>query len=1854
VIRGPGIRALAAILLNAVPVPAHGAGVPARAHDPRAVLGAATVAPARRDARPLHATPADSLARFAVAFGRALDCDRRGDARGVADVIGALPFGARPASSDAEPAAFLLAQTWLRLGEREHFERLADAVAAWPASSATRWIALERALLGTSHGPAGDSLLLAAAAAEPALARDRDAAARISEANRAMAEGRDPDPILARVPAASRYTARAQHLRGLAALERGDAARGEALLASAFADTSYGARRELGLAIAGDALDHERWGDALAAANAVDHDWNAQREALLRLHASGGVESVWAAWAASPDSAATLVLDPTATLARAFALADGLGGADAALPEPVFVATPASGAPAPRVELPAAERWQAVATLSRACDEARGELARAQAELAAEQASLADRRRYVALGRDSLARADARMAPHAVMLDSLREMMQATDRQLRNVRDEEAARVGRRTALLLRASEAQAAWAEALRRLYVSGPDSARYGRAPDGLPSAVSTLARERALTASVQALASQIAAAAPGWLARSYEQKWSPRLIDRALEQADEIDAQRAFAHVLGVSLDSSLAGARTSEALAALQRRVPQLERRADSLAAANEALRASVAREAIARTLADLPREREGIDYVRAAALYALAVRLDASDSALAAIRAGRTAPDTSSEAAESPEAARWRTEALPVLRAFLSEHPRSAARGEVRFRLADLELTQARQDFRARMAEFVRRTAEGRGAGQAVPVIDPSRALALYRQILAEDRDFPHLDAVRFNAGMILADSGESGAEAFFAELVATAPGSPYAPEAWLRMGDMAFDARRWAEAASRYAHAAEGPDATLDAIALYKRGWAFYNQDRYDDAADAFRAVLDLDAAKRGDVHVDIESEANAYLVYALAGAGGAPALVRAAERSGAREYDVRVALALGQQYRAWGRYADAAAVDRLVLDRWPDSSEALLAAQREVETWRRAGEPAREREAALALAPRFAPGGEWYGRQSSDSLKSAGESFAHDTWLSVAREQHARARTSGAAADWKQALDSYAAVLARWPHDADADALELAAGESATHLDDFPGALAWYAAAARDGRDSSAAIALLQRVAVTDTWYERTRGRDATGSDSLAKEVLAAGDALLSRFPAHPRAADVTWRQSQLALAHGWLDRAGADLGRFASAHPDDHRAPLAATERGDVLFRAGRFDDAVDAFGGALTLARAHGADSLARRAAAAQPVCAYRAAEAAVAADSNAFAAHAERFEKVATQWPTYALAPLAEYRAGVAFGRAKRDRDEVRVLAALLQRWPGCTYAGDARLRIAQALEEQGDRTDAADAWLAFSRGSADAADAGTAWLKAADLLAADGQPARADTLRLEYVRRHPGDVESAMAIYEALARRDLEHVDAAHPVSKLLGAPARSHSRHVAPPAPPASHLASYLLLASAHPALGSRDVIAQVRFLEAEESNDAYAAARLTQPLARSVQAKKTLLDTLLVRYRRAADQGVPLWAHAAGFRMGEALEGFADALRTSEPPANLKGDDLAAYRNVLAERSTVFSSRGEEVWTELLRKLPEGASADAWTRRAREALYPRLAHRFLFRPEVDFPLVDAEKHEMPAAVASADTASREHHGGGLLAWLHLRHRAELPPAPVAVVTPRAPAPAEDPRDPSPAFERARALANADSLAAAEAPLRASLAIDSTYAPALALLSRLYWADGRHADALDLLAPVLRNAELWPASSRAALLAGLALHEAALGQAAPARTAIAAAMAADERTAAPASVYLALSGEAADSVGEAAREVAHRDGRSAANQNNLGIARLRAGDPEGAKQAFEAASERDPKLPGPWYDLAILEKFWRFDDDAATRAFSAYWRRSHDDPDALYPIFAAHLASAAATKGDQP
>jgi tetratricopeptide (TPR) repeat protein len=219
------------------------------------------------------------------------------------------------------------------------------------------------------------------------------------------------------------------------------------------------------------------------------------------------------------------------------------------------------------------------------------------------------------------------------------------------------------------------------------------------------------------------------------------------------------------------------------------------------------------------------------------------------------------------------------------------------------------------------------------------------------------------------------------------------------------------------------------------------------------------------------------------------------------------------------------------------------------------------------------------------------------------------------------------------------------------------------------------------------------------------------------------------------------------------------------------------------------------------------------------------------------------------------------------------------------------------------------------------------------------------------------------------------------------------------------------------------------------------------------------------------------------------------------------------------------------------------------------------------------------------------------------------------------------------------PKEPYWPFRAAEIHAASDSARQAVPLLQAALRSDPRYAPAAALLSKLYYDMGAFDEAATLLEGFIAADPDAPDALRAAL----ALHLDALGE--PQRAdSVLNACARNSKEARAARTFVGLRGDDFQSVLAGAKQGVEDDPRSAASHNNYGIALLLQGRPIEARKAFLAALDLDERLPGALYNMAIVEAFFFYDEEAARRWFARYKERSTDDPDDLETYFGADLS----------
>ncbi len=128
----------------------------------------------------------------------------------------------------------------------------------------------------------------------------------------------------------------------------------------------------------------------------------------------------------------------------------------------------------------------------------------------------------------------------------------------------------------------------------------------------------------------------------------------------------------------------------------------------------------------------------------------------------------------------------------------------------------------------------------------------------------------------------------------------------------------------------------------------------------------------------------------------------------------------------------------------------------------------------------------------------------------------------------------------------------------------------------------------------------------------------------------------------------------------------------------------------------------------------------------------------------------------------------------------------------------------------------------------------------------------------------------------------------------------------------------------------------SRLLAANAQASLTEDSFKAFASIRLTQPLAKSLKKKQTLLKKALDGYSKLLDYGIAPLATQAGHRIGESYSLLAKSLLKSQRPKGLSELQLEEYEALLEDRVFPFEDKAIAALEANIRQAHKGIW-DAW-----------------------------------------------------------------------------------------------------------------------------------------------------------------------------------------------------------------------------------------------------------------------------------------------------------------------------
>ncbi|MDZ7372094.1 MAG: tetratricopeptide repeat protein [candidate division KSB1 bacterium] len=863
-------------------------------------------------------------------------------------------------------------------------------------------------------------------------------------------------------------------------------------------------------------------------------------------------------------------------------------------------------------------------------------------------------------------------------------------------------------------------------------------------------------------------------------------------------------------------------------------------------------------------------------------------------------------------------------------ALLQKYPENEFTPVTKFQLARLYYDRSQLLFQQQMAAYERRDSRETESEAAPLRPDMSRTIALCRELLGKYPRIAFRDQVIYQLATACQEAGEEEEAAHWFELLAEEGATPHLPEALFRLGEFAFDRRRFDQAALYYQKLLDLGATSFRRMALYKLGWSFFNLRRWKDAAQSFLTLLEQTAAGSAEEAADLNREAVHYLADSFIEAGGTAAAEAALSAHLDRSYVPQTLEKMAQLYEQRSLYQQAVEVYRLLVRFYPSSPALPRYYRSMIEDWGAAGDAVEANRVREEAVEKFAPGNGW--NAARPEIAALGTELCREVLIYLGKFHQAQGNEMQSPESYRRAVYEYDRFLRLFPQDSLRGEIYYLQAESLFALGEY--------AAAAEAYRAAAAVPL-------SPWREK-----------------AAYNRVLSRLKLRSTEEPDTLRllnflNSEAAIVLPNLPRSDAELllacNEFYCLFPQSEWLDRVLMIFGQVLYENGALISAVKTYERILKLSptgplRAAAAANIAR---AFFDSCNYREAQ-------RWFVAAAKLTEEPEEARQFKRSAVSAQFKL------AEKMSEQGRALEAahILQQ---ASLAGvDSRME-AQALFDAALQLQRADSLLQAARlfeqlvlRFPDAEQAAAALFQAGILreqlgdwaLAAANFRRTAESYPQTPLRRQA--LKNAVRCYEAAedwlavkaasqkfvqlyadSTESLEYLYRVGEASQRLGQPQEAEREF------------RQVLQRFTEFQRRGRDVdpyfVAAAQFMLAEEQFAAFKALSLKPPFEANLKKKMTAFNSVLQAFSDAARYRSADWTTAAMFRIGETFEEMVHALEQAPLPDGLSPEEQSLYRQKLAEHSLPFIQRALEAHQSNLTQAAVNGIENQWVAMSRE-----------------------------------------------------------------------------------------------------------------------------------------------------------------------------------------------------------------------------------------------------------------------------------------------------------------------
>jgi len=761
------------------------------------------------------------------------------------------------------------------------------------------------------------------------------------------------------------------------------------------------------------------------------------------------------------------------------------------------------------------------------------------------------------------------------------------------------------------------------------------------------------------------------------------------------------------------------------------------------------------------------------------------------------------------------------------------------------------------------------------------------------------------------------------------------PNSGYYVECEFRLGEHAFSMKNYSKAEDLYTNViVSRKNGEYLENALYKRGWARYKQEYYQDAIEDFLAVIDLhDFSPYSTLKSSQKSQFDEYfraIGLSFSYLGGAETLNTYFKKHPDFKFIYHAYAHVSDIYLKQQRYSDAVDTLTSFISNHPNSAHVPLASTKILDIWKNAGFINKLIPALNEYYTLYHPASRyWSNHNASEPIYNAVTTSIRNYTVIAATYYHKQFDATHKQSSFSNAKEWYDRYLKYYKAYSRKDNINLLYAELLSAHHDSDEALYHYEQAAYDSGIILNKDAAYSTILISNQLYANTNdpASKAQYLDKLIKYSLM----YAQLYPGDEQSMNVLTRASQAAYHAGQYGKTVklTELYAGKAFATDTYNINII---KANSYFKLKQYEDAESTYRSVLhqyhldTKTKSELTENLA--------ISIYNQAKHAESAGEVSTAL--DNYSRISAAAPTSSIASTGLYDAIALCMRNKLWDDAIKYIKLFQATYPNNRLSHDVSKKLSVAYLNSHQDLAAANELVKIARTDNDTTYKTAALWKAGELYES----------KKDWISAIKSFKEYALTYRRPYS----QYIESMHKLTSLYSQVNDSNQ---------VNHWQKAILDADKRtPAELKTDrtnfICSQTALKLAYKQNSIFATIKLTIPLKRSLDNKKYYMQRAVNLYGRASSYGIPSVATEATYSIAEIYRAFSKSLLTSERPKNLSKAELDQYNILLEDKSFPFEDKAIEFFATNLHHVKDGIYDD-WIQKSYaklKELYPARYNR--------------------------------------------------------------------------------------------------------------------------------------------------------------------------------------------------------------------------------------------------------------------------------------------------------------